>query len=218
MLSLPLRPTGLLLTDLVFGCVGCECQEFRFCRSKCHKNFKMKRNPRKMKWTKAFRTAHGKELTVSHTAIATSPASARQSIVLADVSCLCCVSHQSDSTFEFERRRHVPIRYDRELMSTTIRAIQRVSEIRQVRQERLHTARMRVKQRVERQADRRELKDNAELIRAPLISAERRTMLNAIRERARVGQNSRERVENGEKRGAVGMEEEKAAAADGDEA
>ncbi|CAE6512494.1 unnamed protein product [Rhizoctonia solani] len=90
-----------------------DAKMFRFCSSKCHKNFKMKRNPRKVKWTKAFRKAAGKEMTI-------------------------------DSTFEFEKRRNVPVRYNRELVQTTLKAMQRVTEVRAKREKAFWKARMAV--------------------------------------------------------------------------
>jgi len=80
-----------------------DAKVFRFCTSKCHKNFKMKRNPRKVRWTKAFRKAAGKEMTI-------------------------------DSTIEFEKRRNVPVRYDRELVQTTVKAMKRIADIKKRRE------------------------------------------------------------------------------------
>ncbi|GAA6064459.1 hypothetical protein JCM10212_004443 [Sporobolomyces blumeae] len=84
---------------------------FRFCRSKCSKNFKMKRNPRKLKWTKAFRKAAGKEMTV-------------------------------DSTLAFEKRRHVPVRYDRDLVQATVEGMKRIAEVKAKRERAFFKARM----------------------------------------------------------------------------
>ncbi|KAF5358408.1 hypothetical protein D9756_001508 [Leucocoprinus leucothites] len=100
-----------------------DAKVFRFCTSKCHKNFKMKRNPRKVRWTKAFRKAAGKEMTI-------------------------------DSTIDFEKRRNVPVRYDRDLVQTTIKAMKRVGEIKARRERAFFKSRMAVakaKQRAHRQ-------------------------------------------------------------------
>lgn len=116
---------------------------FKFCRSKCHKNFKMKRNPRKVKWTKVYRKLTGREVA-------------------------------DDSTFQLERRRQVPVKYDREVVAKTIKAMKRIKEIRVARAERHYEARM-AKARVEqRAADRRQLEQEIHLVKAPAALARER--------------------------------------------
>ncbi|NXU47660.1 RLP24 protein, partial [Turnix velox] len=113
---------------------------FRFCKSKCHRNFKKKRNPRKMRWTKAFRKAAGKELTV-------------------------------DNSFEFEKRRNEPVKYQRELWNKTDMcwALKQKTYISSLK---FNSPPLRLKKSKELQKaeDIKEVKQNIHLLRAPHAS------------------------------------------------
>jgi len=95
--------------------------------------FKMKRNPRKLAWTKSFRRAHGKEMTV-------------------------------DSTLQFAQRRNIPVRYNRELVSKTLSAMSRVSEIRAKRERQFYRNRMRGNRAKQLEADRKLVAENQHLL------------------------------------------------------
>ncbi|KAI5302832.1 ATPase-activating ribosome biosynthesis protein [Ascosphaera pollenicola] len=123
-----------------------DARQFRFCRSKCHKNFKMKRQPRKLKWTKTHRALHGKEMIVD------------SSLLLS----------------QFAQRRNVPVKYDRNLVKTTLKAMERVEEIRQ-RRERVFTKRRlagKMAREKKRAEDRRAVAEGEHLIRKELQSME----------------------------------------------
>lgn len=49
-----------------------------------------------------------------------------------------------DSTIDFEKRRNVPVRYDRELVQTTIKAMKRVEDIKKRREHAFWRQRMAV--------------------------------------------------------------------------
>lgn len=93
----------------------------------------MKRNPRKLAWTKSFRRAHGKEMTV-------------------------------DSTLSFAARRNVPVRYNRDLIQTTLKAMGRVSEIRARRERAFYKARMKGNKERQRAEDRKLVEENQHLL------------------------------------------------------
>ncbi|KAG2387261.1 hypothetical protein C9374_001593 [Naegleria lovaniensis] len=77
-----------------------------------------------------------------------------------------------DSTFEFEKKRNVPLKYDRELYAKTIHAIKRVSEVQEQRQRAYYFKRMVPSLKVRKMQVARELKTNIDLIYAP-VSAKR---------------------------------------------
>ena len=113
---------------------------FRFCSSKCNKLFKAKKNPRKLKWTKAYRMAHGKEMT-------------------------------NDAVLDFEQKRNVPTRYNRDLMVKTLQTMKRVDEIKKARQERFFKKRMDKAKGQKRQATENELMQSVDLITNPIVRA-----------------------------------------------
>ncbi len=125
-----------------------DAKQFRFCRSKCHRNFNKKRNPRKVAWTKAYRKTRGKEMAV-------------------------------DSTFDFEKRRNRPVKYDRDLMGKTILAMKRVDEIRQEREKRYFDNRMQDAKAEKKKQARVEIEKSIELL-APAVATREEVMRNVI--------------------------------------
>ncbi|RCK59389.1 Ribosome biogenesis protein RLP24 [Candida viswanathii] len=130
-----------------------DAKEFRFCRSKCHKAFKQRRNPRKLRWTKAFRKAAGKELVV-------------------------------DSTLTFASRRNVPVRYNRDLVATTLKGMSRIEEIRQKRERAFYKNRMKGNKERQLAADRKLVEDNPELLKLREVELRRKAEKLAAKENA----------------------------------
>jgi large subunit ribosomal protein L24e len=115
--------------------------------SNSNQNVTLERNPRKLKWTKSFRKAHGKEMSV-------------------------------DSTLIFAARRNVPVRYNRDLVATTLKAMQRVAEIRTKRERVFYRKRMAGNRERQMADDRKLVEENQHL----LPPAERTVPLYAVEE------------------------------------
>merc|ERR1712137_591646 len=113
-----------------------DCKIFRFCRRKCLAHFKMKHNPRRMRWTKSYRRTVGKEM-------------------------------QMDSTFNFEKKRLTPVRYNRDLMVKTVQAMQIVERIKMIRNQRFQKHRLAANVRPRKTAAQREIAKHEHILTGP---------------------------------------------------
>jgi large subunit ribosomal protein L24e len=95
----------------------------------------MKRNPRKLSWTKSFRRAHGKELIVDGTLLGS-----------------------------LSQRRNIPVRYNRATVAQTLEAMSRIEEIRSRRELRHYKERMKGNKARQLEADRKLVEENQHLL------------------------------------------------------
>lgn len=72
-----------------------------------------------------------------------------------------------DNSLEFEKRRNIPVKYNRELWDKTVEAMQRVEEIKQKRQARFIMNRLKKGKQLEKEEAISEVKKNIHLIKAP---------------------------------------------------
>lgn len=84
-----------------------------------------------------------------------------------------------DTTFEFEKRRNRPVKYDRNLMGKTIVAMQKVSAIRVKREERFFANRMKDAKRYQKAYARAEIKKGIEIL-APAVSKREEIIRNIL--------------------------------------
>lgn len=86
-----------------------------------------------------------------------------------------------DSTLNFAARRNVPVRYNRDLLASTLKAMQRVSEIRQRRERVFYKKRMEGNKERQKAADRKLVAENEHLL-PKIRGSERRALEEALGE------------------------------------
>merc|ERR1712176_536565 len=79
-----------------------------------------------------------------------------------------------DPSFELEKRRNVPVKYDRELWEKTLGAMKRIDEIKTRRQNQHILNRLKKGKEVRKMADIKEVQKNINLIRPPAAALKRK--------------------------------------------
>lgn len=84
-----------------------------------------------------------------------------------------------DSTFEFEKRRNRPVKYDRTLMGKTILAMQRLREIKGRREKTFHANRMKDAKAEKKSQARVEIEKSIEIL-TPAVGNREEVMRNVV--------------------------------------
>jgi len=84
-----------------------------------------------------------------------------------------------DKTFEFEKRRNRPVKYDRDLMGQTVTAMQKVADIQEARKERFFEARRKDAAIIQKKQVRQEIEQSIDLL-APVVATRDAVMRKVV--------------------------------------
>lgn len=100
-----------------------------------------------------------------------------------------------DSTFEFEKRRNRPVKYNRETMEQTLKAMKRVSEIQSKRAAMFYKMRMRAHKITKKEHIKAEIKKGIEII-APAAANKEVAIANALKKISQKHQTTVDKMQN----------------------
>lgn len=84
-----------------------------------------------------------------------------------------------DPSFEFEKRRHVPVKYDRQTWTKAIEAMKKVEAIKQKRQGAYIMQRLRKGRELEQERDVKEVQRDLSLIKSPAAGLKKNVEMEA---------------------------------------
>ncbi|GJQ82028.1 hypothetical protein Trydic_g6904 [Trypoxylus dichotomus] len=84
-----------------------------------------------------------------------------------------------DPSFEFEKRRNIPVKYDRETWTKTIKAMKKVNEVKTKRQNAYIMQRLRKGRELENERDIKEVQRDMSIIRSPAAGLKERKAAEA---------------------------------------
>jgi large subunit ribosomal protein L24e len=188
---------GIYIISIVDKTIGItfvrnDARLFRFCRSKCHKNV-----------CASLSSVNGRCLTLSKVQNEEKPSEGSQhppkfclkrTFTLTPSQLKWTKAFRKsagkemvvDSTLTFAARRNIPIRYNRDLVATTLKAMQRVSEIRSRREKVFYRSRMAGNKERERAANRKLVAENGHLLPKASVTEKVDEMLGGLAEKTSV--------------------------------
>lgn len=85
-----------------------------------------------------------------------------------------------DTTFDLEKKKNVPVKYDRELYSATIKAMKRIKEIQMARQRAFYFNRMKPALKLQKMRLKATVEKGKDLLVAPIVAKKKAMMKDEI--------------------------------------